>query len=148
MDYILCLFILFIILIDLLFYVPIKIHIYYDKNSFYFYIFAISILHIDNNKYINKFVNKIKIDELKKSKKDIKVLKEIKIKELKLSLKEEFAYKYPYIVYPLLALDGNLNFSYKIEEKNVIYIKIELLLINCLLELIKQRSKKNERTSN
>lgn len=148
MDYILCLFLLFIILIDLLFYVPIKIHIYYDKNSFYLYVFAISILHIDNNKYINKLVNKIKVAELKKSKKDIKVLKKIKIKEIKLSLKKDLAYKYPYIVYPLLALDGNLNISYKIEEKNVIYIKIELLLINCLLELIKQRSKKNERTSN
>ena len=148
MDYILCLFILFIILIDLLFYVPIKIHIYYDKNCFYLYIFAISILHIDNNKNINKLTNKIKLEEIKKSKNNIKILKKIKIKELKISLKKELPYKYPYIAYPLLALDGNLNISYKIDKKNIAYIKIELVLINFLLELIKQRSNKNERTSN
>lgn len=148
MSYVLFLFLIFILLIDVLFYIPIKIHFYYDNNCFYLYVFSISILHIDNDKTINRLVNKIDIKGMNKNKNDINIIKAFKVKKVKISVKENLAYSKPYIFYSLFALNAADNVSYQINNKNAIYVKIEVVLIKCLLELIKQRSYKNERTSN
>ena len=104
MDYLLFLFLFFILLIDVLFYIPIIIHLYYDNNCLYLYVFSISILHIDNNKTINKLANKIDIKSINKNKNGINIIKAFEIKKIKISIKKNLAYSKPYIFYPLFDL--------------------------------------------
>ena len=143
MDYLLFLFLFFVLLIDVLFYIPIIIHLYYDNNCLYLYVFSISILHIDNNKTINKLANKIDIKSINKNKNGINIIKAFEIKKIKISIKKNLAYSKPYIFYPLFALIAVDNVSYQINNNNnIIYLKIEVVLIKYLLELIKQSLEK------
>lgn len=148
MNYIVFLLLSFIFLIDLFFYIPISIHFYFDKSCLYFYVFSIKILHIDKRKKINKLANKIKINDLKIKKNNLNLFKIIKLKKIEMSIKNDLAYKKPYIFYPIYSLMILDNITYSIANKNTIYINLELRLIDYIFELIKKRRQKNEGTSN
>ena len=81
-----------VLLINLLFYIPLIIHIYVDKDILSIYLFAIPIFVISDNKTINLLKNKISIDQLlNASKIDLKMIEAIKIDEIKVSINYEFA---------------------------------------------------------
>lgn len=138
-----------VLLINLLFYIPLIIHIYVDKDILSIYLFAIPIFVISDNKTINLLKNKISIDQLlNASKIDLKMIEAIKIDEIKVSINYEFANQYAQYIYPLVALNNIYKINFKINDKTSLYIKTKITLVNILLELITiRRMKKNERKS-
>ncbi len=64
MLYFLSLILVLIVFIDILFYVPIKIHIYNDSHSFYLFCYSLPIIKIDNNTNLNLLENKISLDNI------------------------------------------------------------------------------------
>ena len=138
-----------VLLINLLFYIPLIIHIYVDKDILSIYLFAIPIFVISDNKTINLLKNKISIDQLlNASKIDLKMIEAIKIDEIKVSINYEFANQDAQYIYPLVALNNIYKINFKINDKTSLYIKTKITLVNILLELITiRRMKKNERKS-
>lgn len=147
MFYISVIFFIFVLLLDLLFYIPFTIHFYIDDDSVYLYFFTISILVIGENKYVNKLENKLSFDKAKKD--DFKMIESLEIKKINISLNNNIALKYPQMFYSLFVINTMSNkINYKISKKNKLYIKINIKLVNIVKQLIKIRRLNNERTSN
>lgn len=139
---------IFVLIIDLLFYVPLKIHFYIDSSSIYLYLFTFKIIYKDDFKDFNLLKDKITINKIKESdKEDIKIIKSFKIKKLHTSINESLSIKYCYLLYPLLMVNNDY-ITINLNKNNQIYILIELKLANLLKEIIKIRRIKHERTSN
>ena len=139
---------IFVLIIDLLFYVPLKIHFYIDSSSIYLYLFTFKIIYKDDFKDFNLLKDKITINKIKESdKEDIKIIKSFKIKKLHTSIDKKLSLKYCYLLYPLLMVN-NAYITINLNKNNQIYILIELKLANLLKEIIKIRRIKHERTSN
>lgn len=139
----------FVLLIDLIFYVPIYINIYYDNQHAYFYIYSLMIIKID--KYNNKNLMKNKIDMKKfkdANKEDLKIIQSITIDKIFLRIPEMISYQYSYIIYPLYNLNLIKTFDYKLADEFKLYIKVKMNIVNILHKLIQIRRIKNERTSN
>lgn len=139
---------IFVLIIDLLFYVPLKIHFYIDSSSIYLYLFTFKIIYKDDFKDFNLLKDKITINKIKESdKEDIKIIKSFKIKKLYVSINESLSIKYCYLLYPLLMVNNDY-ITVNLNKDNQLYILIELKLANLLKEIIKIRRIKHERTSN
>jgi hypothetical protein len=139
---------IFVLIVDLLFYVPIKIHFYIDSSSIYLYVFTLKIIYKDDFKDINLLKDKITINKIKESdKEDIKVINSFKIKKINVSINAKLSLKYCYILYPLLMVNND-HITVNLNKSNKLYILIELKLANLLKEIIKIRRLKHERTSN
>lgn len=139
---------IFVLIIDLLFYVPLKIHFYIDSSSIYLYLFTFKIIYKDDFKDFNLLKDKITINKIKESdKEDIKIIKSFKIKKLYVSINESLSTKYCYFLYPLLMVNNDY-ITINLNKNNQMYILIELKLANLLKEIIKIRRIKHERTSN
>jgi len=139
---------IFVLIIDLLFYVPLKIHFYIDSSSIYLYLFTFKIIYKDDFKDFNLLKDKITINKIKESdKEDIKIIKSFKIKKLYVSINERLSIKYCYLLYPLLMVNNDY-ITVNLNKDNQLYILIELKLANLLKEIIKIRRIKHERTSN
>lgn len=139
---------IFVLIIDLLFYVPLKIHFYIDSSSIYLYLFTFKIIYKDDFKDFNLLKDKITINKIKESdKEDIKIIKSFKIKKLHTSIDKKLSLKYCYLLYPLLMVNNDY-ITINLNKNNQIYILIELKLANLLKEIIKIRRIKHERTSN
>lgn len=139
---------IFVLIIDLLFYVPLKIHFFIDSSSIYLYLFTIKIIYKDDFKDFNLLKDKITINKIKESdKEDIKIIKSFKIKKLHTSIDKKLSLKYCYLLYPLLMVNNDY-ITINLNKNNQIYILIELKLANLLKEVIKIRRIKHERTSN
>lgn len=139
---------IFVLIIDLLFYVPLKIHFYIDSSSIYLYLFTFKIIYKDDFKDFNLLKDKITINKIKESdKEDIKIIKSFKIKKLHTSIDKKLSLKYCYLLYPLLMVNNDY-ITINLNKNNQIYILIELKLVNLLKEIIKIRRIKHERTSN
>jgi len=139
---------IFVLIIDLLFYVPLKIHFYIDSSSIYLYLFIFKIIYKDDFKDFNLLKDKITINKIKESdKEDIKIIKSFKIKKLYVSINERLSIKYCYLLYPLLMVNNDY-ITVNLNKDNQLYILIELKLANLLKEIIKIRRIKHERTSN
>ena len=139
-----------VIIVDLLFYIPLKIHLYMDNKSFYLYIFAIPIIALDNKRNINRLYNKISIDKIKStSAKDLKIIHSIEIKCLYIKISSYNASIYSNIIYPLISLSYiSSKFALKIGKKDSLYLCVDVKIINFIHELIKIRKEKyNERKS-
>lgn len=139
---------IFVLIIDLLFYVPLKIHFFIDSSSIYLYLFTFKIIYKDDFKDFNLLKDKITINKIKESdKEDIKIIKSFKIKKLHTSIDKKLSLKYCYLLYPLLMVNNDY-ITINLNKNNQIYILIELKLANLLKEIIKIRRIKHERTSN
>ncbi|MBQ4061030.1 MAG: hypothetical protein IJD46_03275 [Bacilli bacterium] len=139
---------IFVLIIDLLFYVPLKIHFYIDSSSIYLYLFTFKIIYKDDFKDFNLLKDKITINKIKESdKEDIKIIKSFKIKKLHTSIDKKLSLKYCYLLYPLLMVNNDY-ITINLNKNNQMYILIELKLANLLKEIIKIRRIKHERTSN
>lgn len=139
---------IFVLIIDLLFYVPLKIHFYIDSSSIYLYLFTFKIIYKDDFKDFNLLKDKITINKIKESdKEDIKIIKSFKIKKLHTSIDKKLSLKYCYFLYPLLMVNNDY-ITINLNKNNQLYILIELKLANLLKEIIKIRRIKHERTSN
>lgn len=139
---------IFVLIVDLLFYVPIKIHFYIDSSSIYLYVFTLKIIYKDDFKDINLLKDKITINKIKESdKEDIKVINSFKIKKINVSINAKLSLKHCYILYPLLMVNND-HITVNLNKSNKLYILIELKLANLLKEIIKIRRLKHERTSN
>ena len=139
---------IFVLIVDLLFYVPIKIHFYIDSSSIYLYVFTLKIIYKDDFKDINLLKDKITINKIKESdKEDIKVINSFKIKKINVSINAKLSLKHCYILYPLLMVNND-HIIVNLNKSNKLYILIELKLANLLKEIIKIRRLKHERTSN
>lgn len=139
---------IFVLIIDLLFYVPLKIHFYIDSSSIYLYLFTFKIIYKDDFKDFNLLKDKITINKIKESdKEDIKIIKSFKIKKLHTSIDKKLSLKYCYLLYPLLMVNNDY-ITINLNKDNQLYILIELKLANLLKEVIKIRRIKHERTSN
>ena len=139
---------IFVLIIDLLFYVPLKIHFFIDSSSIYLYLFTIKIIYKDDFKDFNLLKDKITINKIKESdKEDIKIIKSFKIKKLHTSIDKKLSLKYCYLLYPLLMVNNDY-ITINLNKNKQIYILIELKLANLLKEVIKIRRIKHERTSN
>lgn len=139
---------IFVLIIDLLFYVPLKIHFYIDSSSIYLYLFTFKIIYKDDFNDFNLLKDKITINKIKESdKEDIKIIKSFKIKKLHTSIDKKLSLKYCYLLYPLLMVNNDY-ITINLNKNNQIYILIELKLANLLKEIIKIRRIKHERTSN
>ena len=139
---------IFVLIIDLLFYVPLKIHFYIDSSSIYLYLFTFKIIYKDDFKDFNLLKDKITINKIKESdKEDIKIIKSFKIKKLHTSMDKKLSLKYCYLLYPLLMVNNDY-ITINLNKNNQMYILIELKLANLLKEIIKIRRIKHERTSN
>lgn len=139
---------IFVLIIDLLFYVPLKIHFYIDSSSIYLYLFTFKIIYKDDFKDFNLLKDKITINKIKESdKEDIKIIKSFKIKKLHTSIDKKLSLKYCYLLYPLLMVNNDY-ITINLNKNNQLYILIELKLANLLKEVIKIRRIKHERTSN
>lgn len=139
---------IFVLIIDLLFYVPLKIHFYIDSSSIYLYLFTFKIIYKDDFKDFNLLKDKITINKIKESdKEDIKIIKSFKIQKLYVSINERLSIKYCYLLYPLLMVNND-NITVNLNKDNQLYILIELKLANLLKEIIRIRRIKHERTSN
>lgn len=139
---------IFVLIIDLLFYVPLKIHFYIDSSSIYLYLFTFKIIYKDDFKDFNLLKDKITINKIKESdKEDIKIIKSFKIKKLHTSIDKKLSLKYCYLLYPLLMVNNDY-ITINLNKNNQIYVLIELKLANLLKEIIKIRRIKHERTSN
>ena len=139
---------IFVLIIDLLFYVPLKIHFFIDSSSIYLYLFTFKIIYKDDFKDFNLLKDKITINKIKESdKEDIKIIKSFKIKKLHTSIDKKLSLKYCYLLYPLLMVNNDY-ITINLNKNNKIYILIELKLANLLKEVIKIRRIKHERTSN
>lgn len=139
---------IFVLIIDLLFYVPLKIHFFIDSSSIYLYLFTFKIIYKDDFKDFNLLKDKITINKIKESdKEDIKIIKSFKIKKLHTSIDKKLSLKYCYLLYPLLMVNNDY-ITINLNKNNQIYILIELKLANLLKEVIKIRRIKHERTSN
>lgn len=139
---------IFVLIIDLLFYVPLKIHFFIDSSSIYLYLFTIKIIYKDDFKDFNLLKDKITINKIKeRDKEDIKIIKSFKIKKLHTSIDKKLSLKYCYLLYPLLMVNNDY-ITINLNKNNQIYILIELKLANLLKEVIKIRRIKHERTSN
>ncbi len=139
---------IFVLIIDLLFYVPLKIHFYIDSSSIYLYLFTFKIIYKDDFKDFNLLKDKITINKIKESdKEDIKIIKSFTIKKLYVSINESLSIKYCYLLYPLLMVNNDY-ITVNLNKDNQLYILIELKLANLLKEIIKIRRIKHERTSN
>lgn len=137
-----------IIIIDLIFYIPIPIHFYGYKNIIYLSIFSFLIIKKDEKDDKNLLKDKITIQKLSKADtKNIKLVQSIKLKKINIDFNEELIKKYPYIFYPLYSLNNDV-IKININTNNKVYIKIEIKLINVLLDLISIRRNKHERKSN
>lgn len=139
-----------VLLIDLIFYVPIKIFFYISQKEVYLYIFTFPLIKLNDNEKINKLENKIRIDNILKTKKeDFKIIKTIKIEKLMINLDRNIANKYPYIYYFLLSINNYFDYlDYVITNENKLYLKVNIKIVNIIAQLIKTRRTKNERTSN
>ncbi len=139
-----------VLILDLVFYIPIIIHGYYDKNNIYLYIYSLPIFVISGNKQVNLLKNKFSLEKiLKTSSDDLKIIETINISRMNIQIKREFANKYSYIFYPLIyqiSFINNLNYS--IKKENSFYIKINVKILNLIKQIIKIRRLKNERTPN
>lgn len=139
---------IFVLIIDLLFYVPLKIHFFIDSSSIYLYLFTFKIIYKDDFKDFNLLKDKITINKIKESdKEDIKIIKSFKIKKLHTSIDKKLSLKYCYLLYPLLMVNNDY-ITINLNKNNQLYILIELKLANLLKEIIKIRRIKHERTSN
>ena len=139
---------IFVIILDLLFYLPLKIHFYIDSSSIYLYLFTFKIIYKDNFKDFNLLKDKITINKIKESdKEDIKVINSFKIKKIHVSINTKITLKYCYILYPLLMVNND-HITINLNKNNNLYILIELKLANFLKEIIKIRRIKHVRTSN
>lgn len=139
---------IFVLIIDLLFYVPLKIHFYIDSSSIYLYLFTFKIIYKDDFKDFNLLKDKITINKIKESdKEDIKMIKSFKIKKLYVSINESLSIKYCYLLYPLLMVNNDY-ITVNLNKDNQLYILIELKLANLLKDIIIIRRIKHERTSN
>lgn len=139
---------IFVLIIDLLFYVPLKIHFYIDSSSIYLYLFTFKIIYKDDFKDFNSLKDKITINKIKESdKEDIKIIKSFKIKKLYTSINKSLSIKYCYLLYPLLMVNNDY-ITVNLNKDNQLYILIELKLANLLKDIIIIRRIKHERTSN
>lgn len=139
---------IFVLIIDLLFYVPLKIHFYIDSSSIYLYLFTFKIIYKDDFKDFNSLKDKITINKIKESdKEDIKIIKSFKIKKLYASINKSLSIKYCYLLYPLLMVNNDY-ITVNLNKDNQLYILIELKLANLLKDIIIIRRIKHERTSN
>ena len=84
---------IFVLIIDLLFYVPLKIHFFIDSSSIYLYLFTFKIIYKDDFKDFNLLKDKITINKIKESdKEDIKIIKSFKIKKLHTSIDKKLSF--------------------------------------------------------
>ncbi len=151
MQYLSYLLLVLVLLVDLIFYVPLKIHIYLDKESIYFYLFSLPILSIDKKRNINLIKNKISLDQVLNTKKeDLKIIETIKVTNIYVAINVATANQYAPFLYPLLSLNYfTKRFNLKIKNKNKLYVTVKITIVNLLHEIIIiRRLKRNERTSN
>lgn len=132
-------FLLIIICINFLFYIPILIHLYLDEKNIYLSLFSIFLIKIDDKDNINLLKNKIDINKSNKS--DYKVINQIIINKIYICVVNDIAIKYPYIIYPLFSINSK-KINFQIDNKNKFYICLKIKLVNILYSLIKERVKK------
>lgn len=151
-------FILFII-IDLLFYIPILIHILIADDLVGVYIFSIPIFYVTPQKTINHLRNKISIENLKYAdKEDMKYIESIAIEEIHINTTFiDPSHEYSYIWYPLLGIFADLNtniFKNKMtiehnqQKKYHFYLKMHVKIARVIKYYFIIRRLKHERTSN
>lgn len=149
MLYVSFLIIILFLFLDLLFYVPIYINIYIDRDSFYLSLYSLFIVRVDNKKNINLLKNKLDLNKLKTTRKeDLEMIKSIKIDRIYLRVPRGLSYHYSYVFYPLYSLNISKIVDYKIDDKFKLYTKVKMNLVNIVFEFLKIRRMKNERTSN
>lgn len=141
---------IFALLFDLMFYVPLTIHIYFDNNRIYIGLFSIDIIKIDSESNINRLKNKISLQKIFESEKeDLKIIESLSINKIILRLKKEQISRYAYVFYPLLTINKiNQKIDYQIASENKLYMKVNVKIVNVLMKKIQIRRLKNERASN
>lgn len=150
MIYITYFLVLLVLFVDLILYIPIKIHIYFDNDRLYLYVFSLPILRIDEKVIINNLKGKIDINLLINSKKeDLKIIESIEIRKIHIKIKREYFDEFSYIFYPLSALNQFIKKTkINISSENMIYIILNINIVNILNKIFQIRGLKNERTSN
>ena len=149
MLYVSYLILVFALLIDLIFYVPIYINIYFDSNNVYLYVYSLVIIKLDKKNNKNLLKNKIDFNKIKQTnKEDLKIIKSISIDKLYIRMPEILSYQYSYIIYPLYNLNTIEKIDYKVNSNFKLYLRVKMNLFNIIYKLIEIRRLKNERTSN
>lgn len=139
-----------VLLVDLVLYIPLKLHIYQDNQCVYIYFYSLQIIKIDKQSHFNILKNKISIDNIIDSdKEDLKVINSINIELIYIRLNENTTLEHAQFLYPLLIINDVINIvDYKISYKTKFYIRISFKLSNLIFKLITIRRNKIERTSN
>ncbi len=155
----LIIFLILFILIDLLFYIPIIIHIYISQNCFGIYIFSIPIFYVSHAKTKNLLKHKISIEKLKNADPiNIKYIESIAIDRIQVNaifidrMAEKALFIYP-ILGILKSLDENIFNQKLIIEKNLkkeyyFYLKMQIKIARIVKYYFIIRRLKSERTSN
>lgn len=151
------LFLVFVLLIDLLFYIRIKISFILTNDGFYLYCFSLPILVVCKKKQINLLKKKISLAKLKKTKKeDLKIVESIHVEKLYLNAKAEFLKEYYYLIYPFIGILFSLNeilqkndlyIESKSEKGYYLYLLIDVKMDNIIKKKIQIRRLKHERAS-
>ncbi len=146
MIYVSYLLLIIVFLIDVIFYLPIKVHIFMQKNEFYLYLYSFPLVALGTIKKINRLKNKLDLSKLSKPKKeDIGIIEAIHLHQLNICIPYQIANQKAYLFYPLLALNNiHKNYKIKITSKGHFYICIHVQIVNIIKEIIIiRRSQKN-----
>lgn len=139
-----------VLLVDLLFYIPIKINIYFDKNAVYIYLYSLAIIAIDEKRNINLLKNKISIDQILNAEtEDLKMIEAFKIEKINISIDQISANQNAQLIYPFVSLNYFTKIiDFKIKNESKLYVRASVTFVNILHELIIiRRIKQHERKS-
>lgn len=146
------------IVIDLLFYIPITIHIYAYKDRFGIYVFSIPIIYISNEKTINLLKKKISLQKLKNvDSLDIKYIESVSIDKIQINdiFVDRMDYNSIFLRIILSNIENYLNNLFNIDcliETNpskhyYFYLKMNVKIARVLKYHFIVRRLKNERKS-
>lgn len=144
-------------MIDVLFYIPLKVHILIADDLIAVFLFNIPFVYISSKKKINRLKNKISPISLKQiDSADIKYIEAVHIKKIFFNLKmENISYEYYPYLYPFIGIIQTINrmtkeeisLQYNANANYKFYCLIEMKLAKLIEEHILVRRIKNERTS-
>lgn len=155
--YVAGLILIFVLLLDLIFYVKIKIHILISSEGVFLYVFSLPVFVVCKEKEINLLKNKISLEKLKNTQKeDLKIIESFTIEKLYFNAKPSLLKQYAYLAYPFIGLvfsldqifqKNDLHVEIKEEKKYYFYTMIDLKIDNIVKQMIQIRRLKHERAS-
>ncbi len=152
-------FLILFIIIDLLFYIPILIHILVAEDLVGIYVFSIPIFYVTPQKTINRLKKKISIKNLKYAdKEDIKYIESIAIEKVKIntSFISQWNDK-SYLWYPFFGILQDLNanifknkmqIEHQKQNQYIFYCQMHVKIARVIKYYFIIRRLKHERTSN